>query len=109
MTALRDFVNNVRVHDGSAAVDIRDFDSVLAVSAAEVELEEADAEGGPFTAVDADDLIVPEGGQEQEGAFTVGYRGNSRYLQAGEATFIVGYNLHRAPTGFDVEQRTQDE
>ena len=108
MTALRDFVNNVRVHDGSAAVDIRDFDSVLAVSATEVALEESD-DGETFTAVDADDLIVPEGGQEQEGAFTVGYRGNSRYLQAGVDTFIVGYNLHRAPTGFDVEQRTQDE
>ena len=102
MTALRDFVNNVRVHDGSAAVDIRDFDSVLAVSATEITLEESD-DGEAFTAVDDDDLIVPEGGQEQEGVFTVGYRGNARYLQAGADTFIVGYHLHRAPISFGVD------
>ena len=102
MSALRDFVNNVRVHDGNASVDVRDFDSVLAVSATEITLEESD-DDSTFTAVDADDLIVPEGGQEQEGAFTVGYRGNARYLQAGVDTFIVGYHLHRKPTGFDVD------
>ena len=102
MTALRDFVNNVRVHDGDDAVDIRDFDSVLAVSASEITLEESD-DGEAFAAVDADDLIVPEGGQEQEGAFTVGYRGDARYLQAGADTFIVGYHLHRRPTGFGVD------
>ena len=102
MSALRDFVNNVRVHDGDASVDVRDFDSVLAVSASEITLEESD-DDETFAAVDSEDLIVPEGGQEQEGAFTVGYRGNARYLQAGEDTFIVGYHLHRKPTGFGVD------
>ena len=102
MTALRDFVNDVRVHDGNASVDIRDFDSVLAVSATEITLEESD-DGETFTDVDSDDLIVPEGGQEQEDAFTVGYRGSARYLQAGADTFIIGYHLHRKPTGFGVD------
>lgn len=99
----RDFVNNQLIHDGDAPVDLQEADSATAFSATAITLTEADEEGGPFTAVDSADLIVPEGGSEQEGAFAVGYRGNKRFIQAGAGTFIQTTHLNRVPANFEVE------
>lgn len=112
MGIYRDFANNVRVWDAADPVDLQEADSVLFVSTGAITVSESDEVTG-FAEVDASDLIVPEGGEEQEGAFVVGYRGNLRYLTAagaGDAPVVaVTYHQHRAPVGFEVESRTQDE
>jgi len=108
MSVNRDFANNVEVSDGTAAtgVDIRNYDSVIAVSSAAITLSESATTSG-FTEVDAADLIVPEGGSEQNSAFVVGYRGDLRYLQADAGVdvpvTIIGHNLSREPAGYSVE------
>lgn len=111
MTIYRDFANNVRVWDAGDPVDLQEADSVLFVSTGAITVSESDETTG-FAEVDSADLIVPEGGEEQEGAFVVGYSGDLRYVTAagaGEADVIaVTYHQHRAPVGYDVESRTQD-
>ena len=106
----RDFVNNIEVNDATSAtgVDLRNYDSVAFTSTGTIAVLESDETTG-FEAVDASDLIVPEGGQEQNGAFTVGYRGTKRYVRATSDALdvvAVGYHLTRKPPGFSVDSNT---
>ena len=103
----RDFVNNIEFNDATSAtgVDLQEYDSVAFTSTGTIAVLESDTDGD-FESVDADDLIVPEGGQEQNGAFTVGYRGNKRYVRAtSDALDVVaiGYHIARKPVGFSVD------
>ena len=99
---VKDLANNVQVNDGSVAVDITNYQSVIAIGASAITLEESD-DGSAFTEVAAADLITPVGGSEQNGAFQVGYRGSKQYLRSGAATYIVGGDLNRVPPGSDLE------
>jgi|AntDeeMinimDraft_5_1070356.scaffolds.fasta_scaffold00704_11 hypothetical protein len=99
---VKDLANNVQVNDGSVAVDIRNYQSVIAIGASAITLEESD-DGSSFTDVAADDLITPVGGSEQNSAFQVGYRGSKQYLRSGVGTYIVGGDLNRVPPGSDLE------
>lgn len=106
----RDFVNNLEVSDATAAagIDLQGYDAIAFNSTGTISVEESDTPSD-FAAVDASDLIVPEGGQEQNGAFTVGYRGDKRYVRAvsGALDVIgVGYSLSRKPPGFTVDSNT---
>lgn len=99
---IKDLSNNVEVNDGSVAVQITGYQSVIAISAAAITLEESE-DGTTFTEVAASDVITPVGGSEQNGAFQVGYRGSAPYLRSGAASYIVGGDLNRKPPGSDLE------
>ena len=100
---LRDFANNVRAHAGDEgdSIDLRDFDSVIVVSTADLAgvVEVSDAPASGFAAAPTGDLIARSG----NGSFTVGYTGGARYLRVTGAdaaqSVVIGYHLHRAPDG----------
>ena len=103
----RDLVSNVRVHagDDGDSIDLRDFDSVIVVSASAIAaIQVSDEADDNFEAAPSDDLIARTG---ENGANVTGYVGGKRYLKvtgaAADESVVIGYNLHRAPEGFDVE------
>lgn len=103
----RDFANNVLASAGDEgdSIDLRGSDSVIVVGltdpTARVTVSDAAATG--FGAPPADDLIIPEGGIEQNGAFVLGYIGPARYLRAGAADVVVQHDLHKRPTGLAID------
>jgi len=112
MSMYRDLVSNVRVHagDDGDSIDLREFDSVIVVSASAIaEVEVSDVSDDDFEAADSDDLIERT---DENGANVIGYIGSKRYLKvtgdAADESVIIGYRLHRAPEGFEVESRLQD-
>lgn len=99
---VKDLANNVQVNDGSTATEITGYQSVIAIGAAAITLEESN-DGTTFTEVAADNLLIPVGGSEQNGAFQVGYKGNAKFLRSGAATYIVGGDLNQRPPGSAIE------
>lgn len=103
----RDFANNVLASAGDEgdSIDLRGSDSVIVVGLTDptARIEVSDVADDDFAAPPATDLIIPEGGAEQNGAFVIGYIGPARYILAGAADVIIQHNLHKRPTGLAID------